>query len=269
MRVRPWLIASTLVVCGITATGCTTRAEEPAASATTPSPSVAPAQWAYEGTEGPDHWDEIDPAYETCGLGEEQSPIDLPSAVPSPTESVTINVEPVEGDIADNGHTLQLTADDGGSTVVVNDVEYELQQLHAHTPSEHTINGRAADGELHLVHAAKNGDLLVVAILVNAGAPSAALEPFVSVGETAVDTAEARVDLAALLPTAPEAYQYQGSLTTPPCSEPVTWIVLSEPGVASIDQLNTLAHAHGHNARPTQPLNDRQVGGAVITVTSD
>lgn len=264
MPARSWLIASAFAVSTVTLVGCAQPAPDPSAA-----PVAEPAHWSYDGDSGPAAWAGLDPDFEACAAGTVQSPIDLPAAVPAPSSSIELSAADAAGDVFDSGHAVEFESDGEGETLTIGGDEYSLQQLHAHVPSEHTIAGQPAAAELHLVNADAAGHLLVLGVLVTEGATSEALAPFI---EAATQTADDDVtlDVSAVLPASLENYEYSGSLTTPPCTEDVQWVVMSTPISMSAAQITTLEGVHSHNARPTQPLGERVVvGGTAALQTGD
>ncbi|MBL8627922.1 MAG: carbonic anhydrase family protein [Myxococcales bacterium] len=217
--------------------------------------------WAYTGAEGPSHWGELDEQYAACGDGHEQSPIDiLPKRRAAQDESVFFVYKPTPGKVTDNGHTLQVDLQPG-SYAVVDGARYELVQFHFHTPSEHTIAGEPYAMEVHLVHKNKAGKLAVVGVLFADGAPSAALAPVWKQLPKAGGSGALKkpFDPSALLPSETGAYRYAGSLTTPPCSEGVKWIVLRRTGTDAEKRIAAFRARFGANARPTQSMGEREL----------
>lgn len=224
---------------------------------------AADIHWGYSGDAGPDYWGALSPDYAICAAGSAQSPIDIRDA--SALDLVDIEFEYGESanKIFNNGHTIQVNVD-AGSAIVYNGIRYELLQFHFHAPSEHTIDGRPAPLEIHFVHQDPNsGNLAVVGILLTEsdGANAAYARVFdhlpAEVGEP-----EARgesLSLAGLLPDARTFYTYQGSLTTPPCSEIVRWLLLNKPVELSAEQIAAFTAIYDGNARPTQPLGKRDL----------
>ena len=256
MSARPWLITSALTVAAVTLVGCAQPATEPSKP-----PVAEPAHWSYDGASGPESWPELDPGFAACGVGTAQSPIDLPATVPAPSSVIQLSAEDAEADVFDTGHAVEFEADGEGETLTFAGDEYSLQQMHAHVPSEHTVNGQPAAAELHLVHADAAGNPLVLGILVTEGQTSGALAPFIDAATHLADDEDVTMDIAAVLPRSLENYEYSGSLTTPPCTEDVQWVVMSTPISMSAEQIGTLEGVHSHNARPTQPLGNRDVVG--------
>lgn len=228
-----------------------------------PASSSAPAHWTYEGAEGPAQWAHLDPSYATCADGDRQSPIDIAGARDADLPTLRPDYRTVPLTVWNTGHTQQVVVP-AGSTLRLGDATYTLLQAHLHTPSEHTIGGRPADGELHLVHRDSAGRLAVVGVLLRAGGQAnAALAPLIdhlqpTKGEP-VAVPSTSIDLDGLLPASRTYWRYDGSLTTPPCTEGVAWLVLDQPVGISADQLATLRAALGDSARPVQPLDGRRV----------
>lgn len=263
MSTRICTITSALTVAAVALVGCAPAGSEPS-----PTSVAEPAHWSYDGDSGPASWSEVDADFEACAAGTNQSPIDLPATVPAATTSIELNADQAEGDVFDTGHAVEFESDGDGETLDFASEEYSLQQLHAHVPSEHTVNGQPAAAELHLVHADAAGDLLVLGILVTEGEASAALAPFIEAATHVEDEEEVALDISAVLPASLENYEYSGSLTTPPCTEGVQWVVMGTPISMSAEQIETLEGAHSHNARPTQPVGERVVvgGGGVLDI---
>ncbi|WP_179278035.1 carbonic anhydrase [Rhodococcus sp. 14-2470-1a] len=230
-------------------------------AAATPVQSDQP-HWSYEDPDGPADWAGLSPTFGECSTGQNQSPIDLPDVVPDGGDDVGVATEAVRGPVTDTGHTTQVSPQVGGTRIDYEGNSYQLQQLHVHSPSEHTIDGKSFDAEIHFVHANAAGKLLVLGIFADKGLPADGLQPFVDAiaadAETVVD-----LDLDAVLPDSLDHYAYEGSLTTPPCTENVQWIVLSTPISMSDRQLDVLAEDHLENSRPTMPLGNRIVTGGV------
>jgi carbonic anhydrase len=220
----------------------------------------ADAAWAYEGEGAPAHWGDLAGEYRACASGEQQSPIDLPE----PRGGAALDLVgpgPVRGITADNGHTVQFTADDGATTAIAG-ADLDLVQVHFHAGSEHTTAGEASAAEFHFVHVDERGALTVVGVLAERGAHNPAYDDLVA-GATAGVGRASTVDVEAMLPAARAFATYQGSLTIPPCTEGVRWIVLERAVELGADQLADLEAAHIGNARPVQPLGDRTVRHAL------
>ena len=231
------------------------------------SAAIAPAlaqhhHWSYSGEGAPSHWGELDPEFASCASGKSQSPIDLPRSAKGENKPLRFEYRPGGTRIVNNGHTVQVEYAPG-STLVIDGQPYELKQFHFHAPSENTIAGKHYPMEGHLVHADKDGHLAVVAVMFSEGKPNPAVETLwanMPAKESEEHAFTQPLDASALLPAGRHYYRFAGSLTTPPCSEGVTWIVLSQPVTVSRKQLAAFTHTMGHaNNRPVQPLNARKV----------
>jgi carbonic anhydrase len=176
--------------------------------------------------------------------------------------AVAISAGVAAGLAVDMGHTEQFQPAEGGTVVTWDDADFTLLQAHFHAPSEHTIAGESLDAEFHFVHENDAGDLLVVGVLAQEGPESEAWSPFIEAIAEGRDR-DLELDLAAALPADLAFDHYEGSLTTPPCSEGVEWIVLTTPVTLSGDQMAALEDFSHGNARPTLPLGDRVLEGGV------
>lgn len=218
--------------------------------------------WDYDGKEGPEHWGKMHKDFATCGLGHKQSPINIADTVKDKLPAIEFNYQPSPLKIVNNGHTVQVNFIEGSGIKVGAD-NYTLLQFHVHTPSEEQVKGKAYDMVAHLVHKNAAGQLAVVGVLFEKGAENAALAPVVAKlpknAGPERSYAEVNVDAAKLLPADRGYYTFEGSLTTPPCSEGVRWMVLKTPVTASPAQLDAIKAIVHHNARPVQPLHGRVV----------
>lgn len=218
-------------------------------------------EWGYEGEKGPAAWAGLAPVCVPCGEGQQQSPIDLGGAGGADLSNPVFHYGVTPILIENTGHTIQVNAGPG-HWLELDGERYDLIQFHFHTPSEHTIDGEHRAGEMHLVHRNGEGDLVVVAVFMDKGTKNQAyadmLEFLPSDPGLKLDFDDS-ASIAALLPTVHTAYRYEGSLTTPPCTEGVQWVVLSEPVLLSVAQLTPIADVLKNNVRPVQPLNQRVV----------
>lgn len=220
------------------------------------------AHWTYSGSEGPAEWGKLEPEYAACSTGKNQSPIDIKDANAQDLPALNFNYSSVPLNIIDNGHTIQINYA-AGSTLTVGDKTYALKQFHFHHPSEEHVNGHGYDMVAHLVHADADGHIAVVAVLLKKGFSNALIDTLwknlPSEKEKAVDVPGVTVNVKELLPAAQGYYTFAGSLTTPPCSEGLTWYILKQPVSVSAKQIVTFAKIYPMNARPIQPTNGREV----------
>ena len=218
------------------------------------------AQWGYTGDKGPDNWIELSPEYSACA-GSNQSPINITDLVEAELEPVEFKYNAGSSEILNNGHTVQINTLPG-SSIIVDDIEFQLVQFHFHVPSENHVDGKSFPMEAHLVHADKNGNLAVVAVLLTEGKANGALEKAWAQMPEEGDTLALSSDISPLeiLPEDRDYYRFNGSLTTPPCSEGVRWIVMKHKISASKEQIDQFLHVMHHpNNRPIQPINARTV----------
>jgi len=227
---------------------------------------VHTAHWTYEGEKGPEHWGDLNPDFAACTNGKEQSPINIETSRVIEDEKISdlvINYKPTEFSLTNNGHTIQGNALINDNSIIVDNKEYKLEQFHFHTPSEHQFNGKNFDLELHFVNQNTNNQFAVLGLLIKEGASNPYLEktwnviPPEEITEAVILTEP--IDLMSLLPKDKDSFQYNGSLTTPPCSEAVKWIVLEEPIEMSKEQIDKFRNIFPDNHRPVQSLNEREV----------
>ena len=247
-----------------------TRSEPPAAAVTrraaapkaVPKPQEKPpAHWSYEGAGGPAHWGMIRPEYASCASGERQSPIDYRETFRVDQEPIAFDYRPGAFRVVDNGHTVQVNLA-SGSSIEVQGRRYELVQFHFHRPSEETIDGRRFEMSLHLVHRDATGRLAVVGLLIDAGKAHPAVgQVWANLPLERGDEVPARtpLDLNALLPAERGYFATMGSLTTPPCTEGVLWMVMKQPVQLSPEQIGIFARLYPMNARPLQRSAGRMI----------
>ncbi len=228
--------------------------------------------WGYVGDEGPGHWANLSPEFAPCSEGVEQSPVDLTGAVPIEdagierrlgTEVLSFGQRARVMDLVDNGHTIQIT-NDAPVTLDLGGVHFELVQFHFHSPSEHTIGSQHAPLEVHMVHKSEAGDLAVIGVLVEEGEHDSIWDPIIgalpnSPGDDR-HLEDLDLDMSELRPLPERYYRYRGSLTTPPCSEGVEWIVMAEKRQISPAQMAAMVSRLHDNNRPVQPLGNRAIG---------
>ena len=254
------------------------RASEPAAPGADPArrpaargAAVAPSKgagkgelphWSYEGGQaGPESWGRLQAEFSKCSVGTRQSPIDIRDGIKVQLDPVLFDYRPSSFRVVDNGHTVQVNVGTGNSIEVLGR-RYELVQFHFHRPSEERINGRQFDMVVHMVHKDLDGRLAVVAVLLERGGSQPVLQQVwnnlpLEKGEEV--PAKTPLDLNALLPSERSYYTYMGSLTTPPCSEGVLWMVMKNPVPVSADQIGIFARLYPMNARPVQSAAGRLI----------
>lgn len=219
-------------------------------------------EWDYKKEHGPAHWGELKPEFATCQSGHHQSPIDIDRTEKADLPPIQFHYGASPLRIVDNGHTIQVNYEPG-SSIRVGDREYVLKQFHFHQPSEERVRGRRHGMSLHLVHADPGGQLAVVAVLLDAGTENPLVHTLWS-NLPKEEGKEVRRDgvlirAADLLPPDRGYYTFEGSLTTPPCTENVTWLVLKQPVTLSTAEIAQFSERYPDDARPTQPLYDRIV----------
>ena len=223
--------------------------------------AVAPAPWSYGGMTGPQAWGRLKPEYSACAAGKRQSPIDIRDGIALDLDPVQFDYKPGAFAIIDTGRTIQVKVAPGNA-IEVGGRRYVLQQFHFHRPSEARVNGKQFEMDVQLVHKDAEGRLAVVALLLQRGAAQPLLQtlwnhlPLEKQEEVAVPTA---IDLNQLLPDDRRYYTYMGSMTTPPCSEGVLWLVMQQPVTASARQIDIFSRLYPMNARPMQQAAGRLI----------
>jgi len=227
--------------------------------------------WSYDGDTGPAHWGDLSPDYALCGTGQSQSPIDIPSSAPTNPADLGMAYGDSAVNIFNNGHTIEVEYDHG-SAMTVDGSEYQLLQFHLHAGSENTVDGNQYPMEVHFVHQNAEGRLAVIGVFLKEGAENAAYAPVFANLPTSEGEPEAVpgavVNAADLMPANKTYWRWSGSLTTPPCSEGVTWLMMNEPVEVSAAQIAAFTAIYDHNFRPTQAMNGREfiVGQAPSTL---
>lgn len=220
-----------------------------------------PPHWEYEGAAGAEKWGQLAPEYAACGAGREQSPVNLDQPVSALLTAPSPHWVAMPLEVVNNGHTIQVNCAKG-SSLELDGMRYDLLQYHFHHPSEHHIAGTAFSMEVHFVHKAENGNLAVLGVMIAKGEANSTIESiWRNMPEKAGETVKADQLLlpSALIPKDSASFRYAGSLTTPPCSEIVSWVVYRRPVTASEDQIAKFAKLFPNNARPVQPLNRRKL----------
>jgi carbonic anhydrase len=218
--------------------------------------------WDYGEAHGPGHWGELKPEFASCKSGHHQSPIDIRKTQKADLPPIQFDYKPSTLDIIDNGHTIEILYG-SGSSISVGGKRYELKQFHFHRPSEEKINGKGFEMAVHLVHADQQGKLAVVAVLLENGEDNPLVNELWKDIPKEKEKEEVfkgiQIDADTLLPADRGYYTFTGSLTTPPCSEDVTWYVMKHPVTVSAAEIEQFSRLYRDDARPTQPLYDRVV----------
>ncbi len=240
------------------------RKQEALAAAAAAAREHAPkngTHWSYDGEFGPANWANINSAWAKCSTGNRQSPIDLRDGMKVDLEQIAFDYHPSSFNEIDNGHTIQVNVG-GGNFITVGNTTYELQQFHFHRPSEERINGKGTEMVVHLVHKSYDGKLAVLAVLLERGQANPMIQTVWNNLPLEKQTTVAPsivLDVNEILPEKRDYFTYMGSLTTPPCTEDVLWLVMKQPMTASPQQMALFSRLYPLNARPVQPSNGRMI----------
>ncbi|MEB3282009.1 MAG: carbonic anhydrase family protein [Lyngbya sp.] len=218
-------------------------------------------EWGYKGEIGPENWGELKEDFALCETGLQQSPINIDTEALTPKPKIEFSYDYTPLRVVNIGHTVQVEYE-SGSTIKVDNKQYELKQFHFHSPSEHQLNGKSYPMEVHLVHQSSDGELAVIGILMEEGTNNrfiSSIWPHVPEETRENPVSGVAINASALPPQEQVYFNYTGSLTTPPCSEGVNWIVFEKPIEVSEEQIEYFRSVYNVNARPVQPLNERQV----------
>jgi carbonic anhydrase len=219
------------------------------------------SHWSYDGESGPQTWGRLKPEFSKCSTGTRQSPIDIRDGIRVDLEPVQFDYKPSGFSVLDNGHTVQVNVAPGNFIEVMGR-RFELAQFHFHRPSEERVDGKQFEMVAHLVHKDIGGRLAVVAVLLERGGAHPLVQsvwnnlPLEKGDEV---SARALLDLNQLLPKDTRYFTYMGSLTTPPCSEGVLWMVMQQPVTVSPEQIDVFARLYPMNARPLQQAQGRLI----------
>ena len=224
-------------------------------------PGAHDTHWDYVGENGPEAWGKMKPEFAACATGQRQSPIDIRDGIAVQLQPIEFEYHPSSFSVIDNGHTIQVNVG-AGNAIAVGGRRYDLLQFHFHRPSEERINGRQFDMVAHLVHKDAEGKLAVVAVLLDRGSVQPVIQTVwnalpLEKGEAV--PASTQIDMAQLLPEDRRYYTYMGSLTTPPCSEGVLWMVMKQPVQLAASQIGIFARLYPMNARPIQKVSGRMI----------
>lgn len=238
-----------------------TRSKKTATTQSAPVVHHNSEHWTYEGEHGPANWGKINAAWSKCATGNRQSPIDIRNGMKVELEAIGFDYTPVGFNVINNGHTIQVTVS-GGNFLTIQNRQYELQQFHFHRPSEERVNGKGTEMVVHLVHKDVDGRLAVLAVLIERGKPQSVIQTIwnnLPLEKNEVVEPTTALNLLDMLPVRRDYFTYMGSLTTPPCSEGVLWMVMKEPIQASPAQLAFFSRLYPMNARPVQSASGRVI----------
>ncbi len=222
---------------------------------------VAAGRWSYSGATGPEQWGRLKPEFQLCARGKRQSPIDIRDGIPVQLDPIQFDYRPSGFRVVDNGHTVQVEVEPGNS-ITVQGRRYELQQFHFHRPSEERINGRQFEMVAHLVHKDAEGRMAIVAVLMEAGKGHPLVQQVwnnLPLERMSDQVGLNQMDLSLLVPTQRQYFTYMGSMTTPPCTEGVLWMVMKHPAAVSREQIGVFSRLYPMNARPIQSTSGRLI----------
>jgi carbonic anhydrase len=217
--------------------------------------------WSYEGETGPANWSKINVDWAKCGTGNRQSPIDLRDGIKVNLEQISFDYHPSSFSEVNNGHTIEVTVGSGNFITIGNTV-YELQEFHFHRPSEEKINGKGTEMVIHLVHRSAEGKIAIIAVLLERGQPHRLMQTIwdnLPLEKQEVVSPSIVIDPTDALPERRDYFTYMGSLTEPPCTEGVLWMVFKQPMQASPAQMALFSRLYPLNARPVQSTAGRMI----------
>ncbi len=221
-------------------------------------------EWSYEGAGRPEFWSRLDPAYALCGNGRRQAPVDIRDSIPVDQPPVDFAYRDTPFTIIDNGRTIEVTL--SGNAMLTMGKVYRLQRIVFRQPSETRIAGVAYPLEAQLLHKSTDGAQAIVSVLFSEGTENSFVQTLWDYlpleAHTAVTPPGILVDPLLLLPSRRGYYSFMGSLTTPPCTEEVLWIVLQQPVQLSQAQIDIFTRFHRNNGRPAQPAFGRTIKGS-------
>ncbi len=216
--------------------------------------------WSYAGKQGPENWGKLQPEFSVCDTGRNQSPIDIDTTVVASLKPLKVSQKFPAKDIVNNGHTIEVSFKDG-NMLMIDGTAFKMKQVNFHIPSEHTIRGKSYPLEAHFMHTDAKGNLAIIGVMFKIGSSNVGLDKLRQQLSYEIDLPKplkARVLASEMLPENKNYYRFSGSLTTPPCSEGLRWLVMKTPVTASKAQIEAFERAIGYrNNRPVQPLNGR------------
>lgn len=240
------------------------RKKEAAAAAAAAIEAAKPkngTHWTYEGEFGPENWSKINTAWAACNTGNRQSPIDLRDGIKVDLEQINFDYHPSSFNEIDNGHTIQVNVA-GGNFLSVGGTTYELQQFHFHRPGEERINGKGTEMVVHLVHKSYDNKIAILAVLLERGDANPMIQTVwnnLPLEKHMTVTPSIVIDVNEILPARRDYFTYMGSLSEPPCTENVLWLVMKQPMTASPQQMALFSRLYPFNSRPVQQANGRMI----------
>ncbi|EKU83143.1 carbonic anhydrase [Massilia timonae] len=240
------------------------RKKEAAAAAAAAVEAAKPkngTHWTYEGEFGPENWSKINTAWAACNTGNRQSPIDLRDGIKVDLEQINFDYHPSSFNEIDNGHTIQVNVA-GGNFLSVGGTTYELQQFHFHRPGEERINGKGTEMVVHLVHKSYDNKIAILAVLLERGDANPMIQTVwnnLPLEKHMTVTPSIVIDVNEILPARRDYFTYMGSLSEPPCTENVLWLVMKQPMTASPQQMALFSRLYPFNSRPVQQANGRMI----------
>jgi carbonic anhydrase len=238
-----------------------TRKQEDQAAAVVATIKAHRTDWSYEGETGPANWSKMNVDWAKCGMGKRQSPVDIRDGIKVDLEQITFDYHPSSFTEIDNGRTVDVTVG-GGNFITVGNQTYELQGFHFHRPSEERINGKGTEMVMHLVHKGVDGSTAIVAVLLERGKQHGLIQTIwnnLPLEKNTPVSPSIVIDPSEALPSLREYYTYMGSLSTPPCTEGVLYLVMKQPMQASPAQMALFSRLYPLNARPVQSSFGRMI----------
>lgn len=248
------ILSLSFFVSAVLLTGCSNKSQDLKNSE---------VHWGYKGEMGPNNWGSLNEDFKLCTTGSMQTPINIVATKDIELEALRFNYEVDSTNLTNTGHSIQVSSSNG-NTVLIDDKEYSLKQFHFHTPSENSINNRSYPLEAHFVHQAQDNSLAVVTVMYEEGEKNNVLEKISAnlplKEDIIVDLKLSSEDIKGIIPPNKDYYKFMGSLTTPPCSENVKWIVFKNHVNVSKGQIQKFFDSFGHeNNRPIQKSNGRAI----------
>jgi len=220
-----------------------------------------PVAWSYDGKEGPEHWGKLSEEFSMCSSGSTQSPINIEDSLDANLKPLKLLQKFPAKELLQTNHSIQLNFRDG-NIVAIDNITFKLKQANFHTPSEHSIQGKSFPLEAQFLHTDIKGSTAIVTVLFREGRPNPALDKILKQlpnESNKTVTLKSRLLASEMMPSNQDYYRFSGSLTTPPCTEGVRWILIKTPMTASKEQIDALTALTQHNNRPLQPLNGRLI----------